>query len=261
MTVEARVKVKGMDKSRVDMIVHGVAVIKVLMEKAGLKRFTICDKALREGMVYDFMEKNRKTLKIEAEQPDVRRRSVVTLLSKYPILKSHSEQTARLSLLLFDTLKKVHRLGESDRELLEFAALLHDIGYQISFHRHHKHSFYLILNSDLFGFSQKEQELIAWVSRFHRRAFGKNDRDFKRIPASDQSRIYKLAAILRLADALDHSHFSLVKNLSAKAGVKQVQLILDAGKDAQWEIHEARQRKDLFEKCFRKKIDFKMKAG
>lgn len=256
-TLSERHKMKGLDKDRADMIVHGSAIVALLLKNAGIPKIMICDKALREGILYDFIEKNRKALKIEEENPEIRRRGVVALAAKCDFLKGHAEQTAKLALKLFDALSEVHGLTAADRELLEYAALLHDVGYVVSFHKHHKHAHYLITHSELAGFSPDEIQVIAWTARMHRRGGGKKDDEFTALAPAEQKRILRLAAILRLADALDHSHFSLVEDVKAKEENGVVRVKVFTRGDAQWEVHEALERRELFEKTFGKKLEFK----
>lgn len=255
-----RQKMKGLDKDRADMIVHGAAIVTLLLKHGGIPKIMLCDKALREGILYDFIEKNRKSLKIEEENPEIRRRSVVSLAAKCDFLKAHAEQAARLSLKLFDALFEILGLTATDRELLEYAALLHDVGYVVSFHKHHKHTHYLIMNSELSGFLPDEIQVIAWTARLHRRGGGKKDDEFMGLSSAAQKRILRLAAILRLADALDHSHFSLVEDVKAKEENGVVCVKVFTRGDAQWEVHEAMERRDLFEKTFGKKIEFTNKS-
>src|SRR5690606_3276344 len=102
--------------------------------------------------------------------PDTRRRSIHELLIKCNWHKEHSTQVTKLALKLFDSLQQAHNLTTTDRELLEYGALTHDIGYHISHNKHHKHALYLILNADLKGFHQEEIEIIAHIARYHRRS-------------------------------------------------------------------------------------------
>jgi exopolyphosphatase/guanosine-5'-triphosphate,3'-diphosphate pyrophosphatase len=261
LTLAERRKIKGLDHGRADMMVHGTAVIAALMTEAEIPALALCDKALREGILYDFIEKNRKSLKIEEDIPDIRRRSVVALATRCDVIKGHGEHTARLALDLFDGLKNSDALEASDRDLLEYAALLHDVGYHISFHKHHKHTHYLIVNSEMNGFTPEEIQIIAWTARLHRRDAGKKDADFAVLSAPLRGKILKLASILRIADALDHSHYGLVRNLKAKDDGRTVKISVEAKEDPRWEIHEAEERRELFEKMFARKLEFKNKGG
>src|SRR5690606_11275577 len=121
-------------------------------------------------IILRYIRREYKELRRMAEIPDPRRRSIFELLRKCNWHEDHSTHVARLALQLFDDLKPWHRLTPEDRELLEYAALAHDIGYHISHHKHHKHALYLILNADLKGFTQEEIEIMAHVARYHRRS-------------------------------------------------------------------------------------------
>lgn len=251
------VKIKALDANRRDMIVSGAAILALLFKHNKLRSLSVCDKALREGVLYDFIEKNRATLKIEADTPNLRRRSILTLAALAPTQKTHAEQTAKLALQLFDALQKKEALPKKNRELLEYAALLHDVGYHIGFHRHHRHTHYLITNAELNGFTESEIRTLAWVARLHRRNMPKKEDGFKKFSNVEQKQILQLAALLRLADALDHSHFGLVKKVSLRSTAHEVQITVHANQDAQWEVYEALQRRSLFEIIFRKKVELK----
>lgn len=259
-TLAERQKMKGLDKKRADMIIQGSAILIQLMKIAKISHLTICDKALREGILYDFIEKNRDKLKIEETIPDVRRRSVMMLLDMCDADKQHGRQTAKLALKIFKGMKAFYQFSEQDEELLEYAAFLHDIGYHISFHKHHKHSYYLIMNADLYGFQPDEITILSWMSRWHRRQFPNlKNKDFLLLSENLQQRILNLTAVLKIADALDHSHFSLVQDLKVKVEQKRIVLKVQACDDAQCEIYEAEQRKRLFEDVYQCQLEFKIK--
>lgn len=249
MDMARRQKARGLDARRADMILHGLVVLNELMKTTGLERIVVCDKALREGLIYDTIEKNRKRLQIEQDIPDVRRRSVITLQRLCEEDLQHANQSARLSLALYDALKDEHGFKAKERELLEYAALLHDIGYHISYDKHHKHAYYLIKNADLTGFTSEEITTIAWVARLHRRSVPKRgSEEFSEMTEEQVRTIRYLGGILRVADALDHSHFSLVKNISVNTSKNEITITLYSDAEIQWEIHEATIRKDLLEK-------------
>ena len=109
----------------------------------------------------DYIQRNRKHIAQAGQYPDIRRRSVIELAERCSYWPEHASQVARLSLSIFDQTRGVHALTDREREWLEFAALLHDIGTHISYPRHHKHSYYLIKNGDLRGFEPAEAEIIA----------------------------------------------------------------------------------------------------
>ncbi len=123
------------------------------------------DRALREGLVLAALG---QPIPPAAQPEDLRRRQVLQLAERTESVFRHSQQSARLALRLFDVTASVHGLGAREREWLEYAALLHDIGYSIHYRNHHKHAFYLIANAMLDAFDPREVEIIAHVARYHR---------------------------------------------------------------------------------------------
>ena len=105
----------------------------------------------------------------------MRRRSVIELAERCAWEAEHSRQVAAIALTLFDYTKRIHELGDREREWLEYAGFLHDIGNHISYEKHHRHSYYLIKHGDLRGFEPEEIDVIALVTRYHRRATPKRE--------------------------------------------------------------------------------------
>ena len=182
-----------------------------VLQRLGATDITLCDLALREGLVLDYIQRNRRHIAQAGEYPDVRRRSVIELAERCSYWPEHANQVARLSLSIFDQTRSAHVLTDREREWLEFAALLHDIGTHISYPRHHKHSYYLIKNGDLRGFEPAEAETIALIARYHRKSAPKKSHsDFSALSAKKRKAVRTLAAILRLAETLDRSHAQAV---------------------------------------------------
>ena len=125
----------------------------------------------------DYIHRNSARIRKAERYPDVRRRSIVELGERCGYWSEHAQQVARLALSIFDQTRSVHGLGDREREWLEYAALLHDIGVHISYDRHHRHSYYLIKNGDLRGFEPQEIEVIALVARYHRQATPKKSHE------------------------------------------------------------------------------------
>src|SRR3990172_1438408 len=146
-------------------------------------------------------------------------------------------------------------LHPSARELLEYGSLLHDIGYHVSYDGHHKHGWYLIENSELYGFTPDEIEILACLARYHRRrAPRKQDLWMRGLSKSGRRTIGVLTAILRVADALDHSHFEIVESLRANLSKKAVTLRIAARSDPAMELWTARQKADLLAKVFGREV-------
>lgn len=177
------------------------------------------------------------------------------LLRKYGIEEGHSKRVRDLVLQLFDQTRELHALDAEDRILLEAAALLHDIGTFVSIQRHHKHSYYLIRESDLVGLSEDERELVAQIARYHRRAHpDRTHEEYEKLPRKDRVRVARCAALLRVADALDREHQSKVKGLKAKTGKKSVELVLELDREGSQSVALERwsveQKSGLFQEVF-----------
>ena len=158
MTVAARAKLPGLDARRADTIYAGAVVFRTALELAGAEQATLCETALREGIIADYVVSNRPGILLVEEFPDLRRRSVMELARRCQFREDHGTHVARLALSIFHQTRRLHKLADADAELLEFAALLHDIGFYISPHRHHRHSEYLIKSHAMTGFSRSEVE-------------------------------------------------------------------------------------------------------
>ncbi|MGH7178321.1 MAG: HD domain-containing protein, partial [Tepidisphaeraceae bacterium] len=167
---QSRSKMRGLDDQRKDQVVAGALLVGELFERLKLKRIQVCSSALREGILLDYLSKHIPELEIRREVPDPRRRSVLDLARRCDWHKSHSEHVAGLCLRLFDELRPLHRLGTIERELIEYAAMLHDIGWHIGAKGHHKHSMYLIANGNLRNFNDDEVKIIASIARYHRKS-------------------------------------------------------------------------------------------
>ncbi|MGB0716822.1 MAG: HD domain-containing protein, partial [Phycisphaerae bacterium] len=135
--------------------------------------------------------------------------------------------------------------------LLYYAALLHDIGYMISQKGHHKHSHYLIKNGELRGFTERETDIIALIARFHRKERPKRSHALlKGLPGEDRKIICKLVAILRVANALDRTHFSVVQDVSCELTPQMVKILVHARADSELEIWTSKRHANLFEREF-----------
>jgi exopolyphosphatase/guanosine-5'-triphosphate,3'-diphosphate pyrophosphatase len=217
-SLRERLRLPGMDERRADIIVAGAVVLDELLVRLGASELTLCEWALREGIVLDYIHGHPRSLARAEAYPDVRRRSVIALAERCLWEEAHARQVAALSLALFDATRRLHRLGAAERTLLENAALLHDIGHHISYLGHHKHTYYLIKNGDLHGFTPLEIEMLANVARYHRRGHPRRKHAaFAALAKAARRTVSLLAGILRIADALDRSHRQVVRSLTAAA--------------------------------------------
>ena len=205
--IEERLHMPGLDPRRADLSVAGSVLLDTILRGLGAEDITLCDLALREGLVLDYVHRNSARIRKVERYPDVRRRSVVELGERCGYWSEHAQQVARLAVSIFDQTRSVHGLGDREREWLEYAALLNDVGVHISYDRHHRHSYYLIKNGDLRGFEPREIEVIALVTRYHRQATPKKSHEgYGDLNGTQRGTVRVLSAIVRLAEGLDRSH-------------------------------------------------------
>jgi len=212
MTTEERKKVPGMNPERADIIIGGAAVLESLMESLDLAEIHASERGLREGLLIDFLQREGGYFPIH--EMSVRMISVRRLARLFRVDEAHADTTARLALDLFDSGKEtgLHHLDERMREILEYAAIMHDAGSYLSFDNHELHSSYIIRNGDLLGFSEQEIVMMANIARYHRKylspkqAAGITDLD---LAATRNVRI--LANLLCLANSLDRSHTGVIQ--------------------------------------------------
>jgi len=257
LSVAERSRLPNLDPKRVDSIVPGVILVRSLLEVVHADSYVLCEAALREGLVADYAARNGPGIQLIDEYPDLRRRSVVRLSRRCNANQPHVEHVARLALDLFRGLRPLHGLANADGELLEFAALLHDIGFHIAPSKHHKHSAYLVENADLQGFTADEIQTLAQTVRYHRKATPKDSHPgFAALPAAGKQKVRVLAAILRLADGLDRGYAQLVRGVRCRIGDKSVEVTMSASSEAELEIWGARRKRDLAEEVFDRKFRF-----
>ena len=260
-TEDKRKSIPGLDDKRADIIPAGILILDEIFKLFGLQKMTISSYALREGIIIDILNKEFKISHGTAFH-DIRKKSVNKLAGSFEYDHSHCKFVASLAVALFDQLKPLHLLEDRYREYLEDAALLHDIGYQISHTNHHQHSYYIIRNSELPGFNETEIVTIAHIARYHRKSHPKlSHNDFSSLPEKTQIIIRKLAAILRIADSLDRTHSKKIRNIRSKISENEVRLSFDvaAKENADIELWDLSRRKGLFEEVYQKKIKVELK--
>ncbi|TRO64504.1 Ppx/GppA phosphatase family protein [Christiangramia sabulilitoris] len=253
---DERKKISELDEKRIDIINPGMVLVKYLLKKFGIERIRISEAALRDGMILNFLKHNRPNLELVASYPHPRKRSIYELLRKCNWMEAHSTHVAEMALQFFDEFREELKLEETDRELLEYATLMHDIGYYISYRKHHKHALYIIRHSDLRGFTEDEIDIMANVARYHRRSTPKKRHEFYMKMAKPlRKKVKRLAGILRVADGLDRSHYQNVQKLEIDNRKDKVLLYLTTMGDPELEIWGAERKSELFEKVTGKKLE------
>jgi exopolyphosphatase / guanosine-5'-triphosphate,3'-diphosphate pyrophosphatase len=249
LDLEARLRVPGLEPRRADLVIAGVILLDEILRRLGAEEITLCDLSLREGLVLDYIARHRKEIAQADRYPDVRRRSVFELAERCNYWPDHSQHVARLSMALFDQTRAIHGLTDREREWLEYASILHDIGVHISYEGHHKHSYYMVKNGDLRGFEPDEIETIALVARYHRQATPKRKHaGFVDLPRRTRRTVRTLAAILRLAESLDRSHAQSITGLEIHDRGDDDLLQLRTSGDAELELWAAARHAAPFER-------------
>ncbi|MBX9770681.1 MAG: Ppx/GppA family phosphatase [Candidatus Obscuribacterales bacterium] len=209
------IKIKGVSSDRGQTILAGAIVLLETMRSLGAHSIEYCDAALREGVVVDLFVRSGWLESGLTQHRNPRASSVHELLTKYGSSTEHTSQVARLALAIFDqTHGKLHDYDESVRGVLWTAAMLHDIGTFIARKGHHKHSYYLIKNGGLLGHSEEEIDLVAAIARYHRGNEPKDSHpEFATLTIEERKIVCEMAAMLRLAEALDRSHRQIVRSI------------------------------------------------
>jgi exopolyphosphatase / guanosine-5'-triphosphate,3'-diphosphate pyrophosphatase len=257
--LEERLATPGMDPRRADLSVAGSVLFDTIIRRLGASEFTLCDLALREGLVLDYIHRNSARIRKVERYPDVRRRSIIELGERCGYWSEHAQQVARLALNLFDQTRGAHGLSDREREWLEFGALLHDVGVHISYERHHRHSYYLIKNGDLRGFDPQEIEVIALIARYHRQATPKRSHEgFADLKGPLRRAVKRLSAMVRLAEGLDRSHAQALAGIDLYPRGDDYLARLRATGDAELELWAAHRHVGALERMLGKPIRFEV---
>ena len=241
-----RLYAKGLDSKRLDIIMTGVLLVDYLINNIGFKKVKISDQALREGIIIRYLRREMIGLPWQGTFTDPQRRSVFELLRKCQWHEAHSTHVTDMALTLFDALKEELDLFAEDRVLLEYASLMHDIGYHISHSQHHKHALYIIKNAELKGFKEEEINIMANVARYHRRSVPqKRHTEYWELDGKIKKRIRRLSGILRVADGLDRSHYQNVKKIHVELTDDELRITAFTISDPQLEIWGAMRKSHL----------------
>lgn len=264
MTSEERAAVPGLSADRADIIVAGLTIADAVMKRLGVNRLRVNDRGIRDGLLLTLISEFSDESTDSTRRPLARTETARRFAEACRFEEMHCEQVARLALRIYDQIGGASAGDATDgwlsgeaRELLEAAALLHDIGYLINYAKHHKHSYHLIMHSDLPGFSSRQLRIVANVARYHRRAEPRDKHaGFAVLSAEDREIVRRLSAILRIADGLDRTHTQSVDDVRA-ASVGDVAVFhVQAPKEPTVNLWGARRKSGLFESAFGMKARF-----
>ena len=255
--LEERLAMPGLDPRRADLIVTGAVVLDTILRLLGAEELTLCGLALREGLVLDYIRRHRQQIAQADAIPDIRRRSTVELAERCNYYADHAQQVARLALAIFDQSRAIHGLTDREREWLEYAALMHDLGVHISYPRHHRHSYYLIKNGDLRGFDPEEIDVMASVARYHRRSTPKKThQEYAHLSPPLQRVVRLLSSMLRVAESLDRSHAQVISAVDLQDRGDDFLLTLHTAGDAELEIWAAHRHAEPLARVLGKPVRF-----
>ncbi|HEU5011135.1 MAG TPA: Ppx/GppA family phosphatase, partial [Roseiflexaceae bacterium] len=250
MTLAERERVPGLNADRADLVLPGALIVRQVMRQGGFEELTVSGQGVREGLFYEHF--------LVGETPplllDMRGFSVQNLARVYNYETIHAAKVRELALALFDQTASLHGYGPWERELLGYAATIHDIGVAVGYYDHHKHGEYLVLNASLQGFSHREIVLLALLVRYHRKGNVSVKAYSDILNASDEQRVARLASLLRIAEYLERRKSQVVQGLHVEIG-DTVRVVTQADDDASVEIWDANRRSDLFAQAFGRAIE------
>jgi exopolyphosphatase / guanosine-5'-triphosphate,3'-diphosphate pyrophosphatase len=252
-----RKKIAGLNPDRADVILAGAAILEVLMNELRIKQLVTSRLGLRDGLLVNYLIRSRKHSDPVYEL-SARRRSVLLLGRRCNFDEKHAQAVARLALELFDSAKELglHEFGDAERELLEYAAILHDIGVFLCFVNHQAHTYYLIRHADLVGFDQMEIATIAALARYHRKGRPRPEHpEFAELDKKGQAIVSRLFVLLRLAERLERSHHGVIQRARfRRAGSDGIRLTVKAEGDCSLELMAVEKDQKAFGKAFNREL-------
>jgi len=253
MGVAARRKVNGIGPRRAEIIVAGAAVFLRILEHLRLPSMYYSLAGVRDGLIADLDARGvgRELSRLNRDQ----RRICEQMARRYAVSLAHVRKVAQLAQALFDSLQPVHQLPPFYGKMLEAAAYLHDLGHYVSDTGHHKHSHYLVANSDMPGFTDTERAVIAMLCRYHRKSLPAARQDeFNNMDADARQSILRLVPLLRLADGLDRGHEQYVDEIECAVRNSQVVVEIQSGHDADLEAWAAERAGEVFRQVYGRQL-------
>ena len=286
MTLRERRRVPGIEKGRADIIVAGGLLLQCLLAELGASEITSCDWSLREGVILNYLRRKhhahfapkiRRVPAIAGAESalmspvtddstlDVRARSVLSVARRYGYDAAHSHHVVRLATRIFDDTKDLHQLTGQDRKLLQYASILHDIGYHIAHNNHHRHGLYLIKNSEMPGFTGEEIAMMATMVRYHRGSMPRKSSDarsrheheeYYSLDRRQRVNMLRLASILQIADGLDRSHQQLISDVRCNVVNGVVTFLATGTGECELEMWSAERKATWFSDIFKLDVGF-----
>lgn len=254
-------KLNGIDEARADIILAGALIIEYAIKFLEIKEITLSAYALREGIVFDTIQK-RNAIEQYHHLSDLRYQTVQNVCFKYNVDMKHARHVKKICLDIFNDLHPLHNLGYKELELLEAAAYLHDVGFHISHDSHHKHSYYIIKNCMMPGFTNNETELLANIARYHRKSHPKKKHsNYNSLSEYSKNVIWTLSAILRIAEGIDRRQNQCISGVRAFFDDFSIDIELIQKSDAVYpdiELWGSDRRKGMLEEKFDRKVSIRI---
>ena len=259
LPLRERRRIPGINPERADIIIPGAAIIQTIMEEMKIPSLEISPRGLQDGLLVDYMTHLEGFPLIGSLS--AREKSVLLTGREFGINEFHARTVAKIALDLFDSgaRESLHTLGVEEREILEYAAFLHDTGSVISFRNHHLHSCYIIRNSDLLGFTPEEIRMMAYIARYHRKKFPRKDMMIPGLGEKKTQQVLILAVFVRLAEILDRRHAALIDRVAfTHADPESVELRIFSREDCQFESWGIEKELKIFERVFQKNLCYRL---
>ncbi|CDM98481.1 MAG: Ppx/GppA phosphatase family protein [Limnospira maxima] len=261
LSYQERLQIPGINDRRAEIILAGALILQEAMSLLEIESLTICERSLREGVIVDWMLTHGLIEDRLRYESSIRQRSILKIAQKYNVDLEHGERVAAFSLSLFDQTNGIlHDYGSAERELLWAAAILHNCGLYISHSAHHKHSYYLIRNGELLGYTETEIDMIANLARYHRKSAPKKKHEnYQNLSKKNRHIIDRLNPLMRLAVALDRRQIGAVAEVNCECDrdKKEFKLILkpvDPQDNCALELWSLDIKKDVFEQQYNLKL-------
>jgi exopolyphosphatase/guanosine-5'-triphosphate,3'-diphosphate pyrophosphatase len=255
LDVAARHRITGIGPRRAEIIVPGTAVLLHVLEAFRKPALFYSAAGVRDGIIADLATRgvDRGLSQLAVDQRTV----VEEMAERYGVALRHARKVARLASDLFAGFQNVHRLPAHYGRMLEAAAYLHDTGHYVSDTRHHKHSYYIVANSDMPGFTLNEREIIANLCRYHRKALPTPEHgNLQLLDAESRRAVAYLIPLLRLADSLDRSHGQRIRSIECKQRDSDflVTINVPPETDIDLEIWAAERLTEVFRQVYNKPV-------
>jgi exopolyphosphatase/guanosine-5'-triphosphate,3'-diphosphate pyrophosphatase len=258
MTLAERLRMSGMKPDRADIALAAAIVIEECLRHAEAESLLVCSQGLREGLFYERFFNGNADPSAPPMFENVREASVINVAHLYHFQERHARHVAHLSLSMFDQLAALEndpeRFSAAERELLWAACILHDIGMNIDYNDHHRHSYYLILNSGLPGFTHRELALIALAAKYHRKGTPSTAEIGAVLQTGDEARLLRMTALLRLAEQLDRSRDGAVSDVRLEPHESGYLLTPISTQDISVAVWSAQLHTDIFKSAFGKPL-------